>query len=26
MTATDPDFGRLGDARIFVDRTAYADR
>jgi cytochrome P450 len=25
MPAPDPDFGRLGDARIFIDRTAYAD-
>ena len=26
MPAADPDFGHLGDARIFIDRTAYADQ
>jgi hypothetical protein len=26
MPAPDPDFSRLGDARIFIDRTAYADQ
>ena len=26
MVAPDPDFSRLGDARIFIDRTAYADQ